>query len=63
MAMCYVFWACHLSFFTGVRMFTDIKPGPKPKREDGEDDRRRHVNPPSEKKHPTLPPHKHKPGD
>lgn len=28
-------------------MFTDIKPGPKPKREDGKDDRRRHVDPPT----------------
>ena len=44
-------------------MFTDIKPGPKPKREDGKDARRRHVNPPNDKKHPTLPIHKHKPGD
>ncbi|KPW63137.1 hypothetical protein ALO80_200016 [Pseudomonas caricapapayae] len=44
-------------------MITDIKPGPKPKREDGKDDRRRHVNPPNDKKHPTLPVHKHKPGD
>jgi hypothetical protein len=44
-------------------MFTDIKPGPKPKREDGKDDRRQHVDPPNDKKHPTLPIHKHKPGD
>ena len=50
-------------FITGVRMFTDIKPGPKPKRDDGKEDRRRHVNPPNDKKHPTLPIHKHKPGD
>jgi hypothetical protein len=49
--------------FKGVFMFTDIKPGPKPKREDGKDDRRRHVDPPNDKKHPTLPIHKHKPGD
>ncbi len=34
-----------------------IKPGPKPKREDGQDDRRRHVDPPSKPKHPTLPTH------
>jgi hypothetical protein len=39
-------------------MFTDIKPGPKPKREDGQDDRRRHVNPETKPKHPTLPVHK-----
>ncbi|KIR17155.1 hypothetical protein PFLU4_20530 [Pseudomonas fluorescens] len=44
-------------------MLTDIKPGPKPKREDGKEDRRWHVNPPNDKKHPTLPVHKHKPGD
>lgn len=31
-------------------MFTDIKPDPKPKREDGKEDRRRHVNPPNDKK-------------
>lgn len=35
-----------------------IKPGPKPKRDDGQDDRRRHVDPPSKPKHPTLPIHK-----
>ena len=34
-----------------------IKPGPKPKREDGGDDRRRHVDPPNAPKHPTLPIH------
>ncbi|MFD0765264.1 hypothetical protein ACFQZI_10410 [Mucilaginibacter lutimaris] len=39
-----------------------IKPGPKPKKEDGSDDRRRHVDPPNKPKHPTLPPHVHKPG-
>jgi len=50
-------------FLTAVLMFTDIKPGPKPKLEDGKDDRRRHVNPPNDKKHPTPPIHKHKPGD
>jgi len=61
--MCYVFKVAYLSFLQGVCMFTDIKPGPKPKREDGKEDRRRHVNPPNDKKHPTLPIHKHKPGD
>ncbi|MCQ9422314.1 hypothetical protein NRB16_02065 [Pseudomonas sp. LJDD11] len=44
-------------------MFTDIKPGPKPKREDGQDDRRRRVTEENKKKHPTLPIHKHNPGD
>jgi hypothetical protein len=40
-----------------------IKPGPKPKKEDGSDDRRRRVDPPNQPKHPTLPPHIHKPGE
>ena len=30
-----------------------IKPGPKPKKEDGTDDRRQRVNPPTKPKHPT----------
>jgi len=34
-----------------------IKPGPKPKKEDGSDDRRRRVDPPTEPKHPALKPH------
>lgn len=38
-------------------MICNIKPGPKPKREDGQDDRRRHVDPPNKDKHPTLPVH------
>jgi hypothetical protein len=38
-----------------------IKPGPKPKKEDGSDDRRRHVDPPTAPKHPTLPIHKPQP--
>ncbi|MCW0424706.1 hypothetical protein [Xanthomonas sacchari] len=38
-----------------------IKPGPKPKKEDGTDDRRRHVDLPNAPKHPTLPIHKHPP--
>lgn len=40
-----------------------IKPGPKPKKEDGSDDRRRRVDPPNKGKHPSLKPHKHKPND
>lgn len=40
-----------------------IKPGPKPKREDGNDDQRRRVNPETKPKHPTLKPHVHKPND
>lgn len=39
-------------------MSNSINPGPKPKREDGKDDRRHHVNPPTKPKHPTLPVHK-----
>jgi len=38
-----------------------IKPGPKPKKQDGTDDRRRHVDPANAPKHPTLPIHKHDP--
>ena len=40
-----------------------IKPGPKPKKEDGTPDRRPRVTPPNQQKHPDLKPHKHKPGD
>jgi len=40
-----------------------IKPGPKPRKDDGSPDRRRRVAPPSKRKHPKLKPHKHKPGD
>jgi len=42
-------------------MTYQIKPGPKPKKEDGTDDRRRHVDQPNAPKHPTLPIHKHPP--
>lgn len=34
-----------------------IKAGPKPKKEDRIDDRRRRVNPPTKPTHPTLKPH------
>jgi hypothetical protein len=37
----------------------NILPGPKPLRQDGQDDRRRHVDLPNKAKHPTLPIHKH----
>lgn len=40
-----------------------IKPGPKPKKEDGTPDRRRRVTPEKRPAHPTLKPHVHKPGD
>lgn len=40
-----------------------IKPGPKPKKVDGSDDRRRRVDPPAKPKHPDLKPYIHKPKD
>ena len=40
-----------------------IKPGPKPRKEDGSPDKRRRVAPATKPKHPGLKPHKHKPGD
>lgn len=40
-----------------------IKPGPKPKKEDGTPDKRPRVNPLNKEKHPALKPHKHKPKD
>ncbi len=39
-----------------------IKPGPKPQKPDGTDDRRQRVLPETKPKHPTLKPHIHKPG-
>ena len=40
-----------------------IKPGPKPKKDDGTSDKRRRVTPETKPKHPDLKPHKHKKGD
>lgn len=40
-----------------------IKPGPKPKKEDGTPDKRRRVAPETQPKYPDLKPHKHVPGD
>jgi hypothetical protein len=40
-----------------------IKPGSKPKKEDGSDDKRRRVNTPNKPKHRDLKPHIHKPKD
>ena len=37
-----------------------IKPGPKPRKEDGTRDKRRRVTPENKPKHPPLKPHKHK---
>ncbi|SFW85464.1 hypothetical protein [Chitinophaga sancti] len=36
-----------------------IKPGPKPKKEDGTVDKRRRVDHPNKPKHPDLKPHKY----
>lgn len=46
-----------------MEIFVAIKPGPKPKTEKGQDDKRRRVDPPNKPKHPTLKPHKHKKND
>ena len=40
-----------------------IKPGPKPKTDEGKKDQRRRVTPPNKDKHPDLKPHIHKPKD
>lgn len=40
-----------------------IKPGPKPKKDDGKDDKRRRVTPEIKPKHHDLKPHIHKPKD
>ena len=40
-----------------------IKPGPKPKKEDGDLDRRRRVTPEKKPDYPPLKPHIHKPGE
>jgi hypothetical protein len=40
-----------------------IKPGPKPRKEDGTRDKRRRVTPENKPKHPPLKKHKHKPND
>jgi len=46
-----------------MRKIQAIKPGPKPKKEDGSDDRRRRVDPPNQPKYPDLKPHIPKPKD
>ncbi|WP_147294290.1 hypothetical protein [Pontibacter diazotrophicus] len=40
-----------------------IKPGPKPRKDDGSLDKRRRVTPEKKEKYPPLKPHKHKPND
>ncbi|HZY36197.1 MAG TPA: hypothetical protein VFE53_06085 [Mucilaginibacter sp.] len=44
-----------------MEKFQAIKPGPKPKKDDGSDDRRRRVDPPNQPKYPDLKPHDPKP--
>ena len=44
-------------------MIEAIKPGPKPKTEQGKDDQRRRVNKENKPKHPALKEHEHKKGD
>lgn len=39
----------------------DIKPGPKPKKDNGELDKRRRVTPEKKPKYPPLKPHEHPP--
>jgi hypothetical protein len=46
-----------------MKEFKAIKPGPKPKKDDGTDDKRRRVDPPNKPKHPDLKPHKPKPNN
>ncbi len=46
-----------------MKTIQGIKPGPKPKKEDGTPDKRRRVTPETKPKHPDLKPHKHKPND
>lgn len=46
-----------------MKSIVAIKPGPKPKKEDGTPDKRRRVTPETKPKHPGLKPHEHKPGD
>lgn len=46
-----------------MKQIESIKPSPKPKKEDGSDDRRRRVDPPAAPKHPGLKPHIHKPSE
>nr|WP_295873721.1 hypothetical protein [uncultured Chitinophaga sp.] len=46
-----------------MNKFETIKPGPKPKTDEGKDDKRRRVLPETKPKHPDLKPHKHKTGE
>lgn len=51
-----------LNTHTIMEIVANIKPGPKRQTEEGRDDRRQRVDPPSQPKHPTLKPHKHTKG-
>jgi hypothetical protein len=46
-----------------MTLITAIKPGPKPKKEDGTPDERRRVTPEEKPNHPKLKPHIHKPNE
>ncbi|MDJ1505170.1 hypothetical protein [Xanthocytophaga agilis] len=46
-----------------MKIYQGIKPGPKPKKEDGSLDKRRRVTPEKKDDYPPLKRHKHKPGD
>ncbi|MDJ1485979.1 hypothetical protein QNI16_36195 [Cytophagaceae bacterium YF14B1] len=46
-----------------MRQAHAIKPGPKPKKDDGSLDKRRRVTPEKKDKYPPLKPHKHTPND
>ncbi|QXV67731.1 hypothetical protein INP83_10870 [Mucilaginibacter sp. 21P] len=44
-------------------MLKAIKPGPKPRKEDGSLDERRRVTPEKKPQYPPLKPHKHRPSE
>jgi hypothetical protein len=53
----------NINYKTNHMNIQAIKPGPKPKKEDGTPDKRPRVTPANKPKHPDLKPHKHKPND
>lgn len=46
-----------------MELLQEIKPGPKPHKDDGSHDQRRRVTPDYQPKFPDLKPHKHTQGD
>ncbi len=67
-----IVWYCKYKYLTNslfnfktliMETIQAIKPGPKPKTDEGKDDKRRRVNPENQPKHPDLKPHKHEPND